>query len=89
MKPFRPGASFFDRNLETGFYSLTHLAQALSAADEGLTPHISIFTTGALQTGDEALPHPEKAMVLGPAGVIPREFPGVTCTWTDVELPSR
>jgi acyl transferase domain-containing protein/thioesterase domain-containing protein/acyl carrier protein len=84
---FRPGASFFDRNLETGFYSLTHLAQALSATDEGLTPHISIFTTGAVQTGGEALPHPEKAMVLGPAGVIPREFPGVTCTWTDIELP--
>ena len=86
---FRPGASFFDRNLETGFYSLTHIAQALASVDNDLAPHIEIFTNGAARTGNEPLRYPEKAMVSGPAGVIPREFPGVTCAWTDIELARR
>ncbi|UWQ92252.1 SDR family NAD(P)-dependent oxidoreductase [Rhodobacteraceae bacterium M382] len=82
---FRPGSSFFDRNLEMGFHSLTHLAQALAGVDMPGGTHLQVFTTGAAQVRAEALPYPEKAMISGPVGVIPREFPGFTCAWVDIE----
>ncbi|MGR3761996.1 type I polyketide synthase [Roseobacteraceae bacterium NS-SX3] len=85
---FRPGSSFFDRNIEMGFASLTALAQELGNAELPQPPHITVFTTGAAQVRDETLPYPEKAMIAGPAGVIPRELPGVTCATADIELPS-
>jgi acyl transferase domain-containing protein/thioesterase domain-containing protein/acyl carrier protein len=84
---FRPGSSFFDRNMEMGFYSLTYLAQALAGAELEHAPHLQVFTTGAAQVRDEPLPYPEKAIISGPLGVIPREVPGMTCASTDVELP--
>ncbi|MFS4582230.1 SDR family NAD(P)-dependent oxidoreductase [Phaeobacter sp. C3_T13_0] len=86
---FRPGASFFDRNLEMGFYALTALGQALAQIDLPHPLHMSVFTTGAAQLRDEALPYPEKAMIAGPVGVLPREIPGLTCATVDVELPTR
>ncbi|MEZ5798317.1 MAG: SDR family NAD(P)-dependent oxidoreductase [Paracoccaceae bacterium] len=74
---FRPGSSFLHRNLEQGFYSLMFLAQAI--AEEGLPGPIRLtaFTTGAAQVKAEPLPHPEKAMILGPLRVAPREVPGL------------
>lgn len=84
---FRPGSSFFDRNLEMGFHSLTALAQELGNIDLPAPLHITVFTTGAAQLRDEPLPYPEKAMIAGPAGVIPRELPGISCTTVDIELP--
>ncbi|WP_425045861.1 type I polyketide synthase [Primorskyibacter sp. S87] len=82
---YRPGSSFHVRNLEQGFYSLTYLAQALSAADLPAL-HMTVFTTGAAQVSEEALPYPEKTMIAGPAGVLPREMPGVTVATVDLEL---
>ncbi len=84
---FRPGSSFFDRNLEVGFYSLTALAQELGTLELPGPLHLSIFTTGAAQFRDEPLPYPEKALISGPAGVIPRELPGLTCSTVDIEMP--
>ncbi|MFK7939703.1 MAG: beta-ketoacyl synthase N-terminal-like domain-containing protein [Roseovarius sp.] len=86
---FRPGSNFFARNLELGFFSLMHLGQSLSHADADNPVHITAFTNGAEQVRDEALPYPEKALIAGPAGVMPRELPGVTCTTVDLELPHR
>lgn len=85
---FRPGSSFFDRNLEMGFYALTALAQELGALELDRPVHLTIFTTGAAQVAAEPLPDPEKALIAGPAGVMPREFPHLTCTTVDIELPS-
>ncbi|OIQ30563.1 MAG: polyketide synthase [Alphaproteobacteria bacterium MedPE-SWcel] len=85
---FRPGSSFFDRNIEMGMLSLTGLGQALAAAEVAEPIHITVFTTGAAQIRGEALPYPEKAMIAGPAGVLPREVPGVTVATCDIELPS-
>ncbi|GGH23137.1 Acyl transferase domain-containing protein [Cribrihabitans marinus] len=84
---FRPGASFFDRNMEQGFLSLTGLAQALGGVDLPERVHLTVVTSGAAEVRGEGLPYPEKAMIAGPAGVIPREFPGVTCATLDIELP--
>ena len=85
---FRAGSSFLHRNLEQGFHSLLFLAQAI--ADENLPRplQMTVVTTGAAQTGREGLPCPEKAMVLGPARVIPRELPGFTVGMLDVVLPA-
>ena len=84
---FRPGSSFLHRTLEQGFYSLMFLAQALAEENLPRPMHLSVFTTGAAQVRDEALPYPEKATLLGPARVIPRELPGVTVALCDLDLP--
>jgi acyl transferase domain-containing protein/thioesterase domain-containing protein/acyl carrier protein len=84
---FRPGSSFFDRNIEMGFASLTALAQELGSLELEQPIHLSVFTTGAAQLTSEPLPYPEKAMISGPAGVIPREFPQISCSTIDIELP--
>ncbi|WP_050930381.1 type I polyketide synthase [Aestuariivita boseongensis] len=82
----RPGSSFFDRNIQHGFYSLLHLMQAMcDAGIEGR--HVTVFTTGAAQVASEPLPYPEKALIAGPAGVAPREFPGLTVSSLDITLP--
>ena len=79
---FRPGSSFFDRNLQHGFHSLLHLTQALGQAD--MTPPVVVVTSGAAQVAGEGLPYPEKAMIAGPAGVAPRELPGLTIATLDL-----
>lgn len=84
---FRPGSSFLHRNLEQGFYSLLFLAQAMAEENLPRPVHLACFTSGAVRVKDEALPHPEKAMVAGPLRVIPRELPGVTCMQVDLALP--
>jgi hypothetical protein len=86
---FRPGSSFFDRNLEMGFYGLTALAQELGNVELPGDLHLTVFTTGAVQVREEALRYPEKAMIAGPIGVIPKELPGMTCASVDIELPKR
>lgn len=86
---WRPGSSFFDRNLEHGFHTLTALGQVLGGMDLPGPVHLTVVTSGAAQVRDESLPHPEKAMIAGPVGVIPREIPGVSCSSLDIELPRR
>lgn len=82
---FRPGSSLFHRWQEHGFYSLLSLAQAFGS--ESAPPfHLLVISSGMQQVDRERLPYPEKATVLGPAKVIPREFPGTTCTSIDVAL---
>ena len=82
----RPGSSFFHRCQEQGFWSLFYLAQAWSGEDAGPL-HIDVITTGAMQVRGEALPHPEKSTIMGPARVIPREFPDLTCAVLDLDYP--
>ena len=84
---FRPGSSFFHRNLEQGFYSLLFLAQAIAEENLPRPMHITVASTGAVQVKSEALADPEKATILGPMRVIPRELPGVTVSTLDVVLP--
>jgi len=83
---FRPGSSFFHRVQEQGFYSLFFLAQAIGGEDLPDDIHIVTLTSGAAQHKDEALPHPEKATIAGPARVIPREFPRLSVSVLDVQL---
>ncbi|MCB9592019.1 MAG: SDR family NAD(P)-dependent oxidoreductase [Sandaracinaceae bacterium] len=86
---FRPGSSLFHHHQERGFFSLFFLAQAL--ADESVPTPLQITTVlnGLLRVDDEAVAYPDKATVLGPTRVIPRELEGVTASVVDVELPRR
>jgi len=82
---FRPGSSFFHRNLERGFYSLFFLGQALSEVNASAPLQITVVTNGMLRVGDELLAYPEKATVLGPAKVIPHEMPNISVRVIDVQ----
>ncbi|MFN6978258.1 MAG: SDR family NAD(P)-dependent oxidoreductase, partial [Gemmobacter sp.] len=84
---FRPGSSFFHRNMEQGFWSLFFLGQAMAEENLPRPIHVTVVTTGAARVRGEALAHPEKAAVAGPARVMPRELPGLTCTTLDIALP--
>ncbi len=73
---------------DLGFYSLFFLAQALG--EEGLpgTLDITAVTNGSQRIDDEQVPYPDKATLLGPIKVMPREFPGVTARLIDLALPA-
>ncbi|MEE9385053.1 MAG: beta-ketoacyl synthase N-terminal-like domain-containing protein [Nannocystaceae bacterium] len=84
---FRAGSTRFHRNQEYGFYSLLSLAQ-VAGVEELSSLHITVVSNGMQRVEDEGLPYPEKATVLGPVRVIPREYPGTTASSIDVELPA-
>lgn len=86
---FRPGSSAFQAHVEQGFYSLLFLGQAI--ASEGLAGpiHMTVVTAGAAQVRDEALRWPEKALIAGPARVMPHEMAGITVSTLDLEPRSR
>ncbi|MBK8012613.1 MAG: SDR family NAD(P)-dependent oxidoreductase [Deltaproteobacteria bacterium] len=83
---FRPGSSFFHRNQEHGFYSLLFLAKALAVDAIPRPLHITCLSNGMQSVGEEPLRWPDKASMLGPVKVIPREFPGITVSSIDVEV---
>lgn len=83
----RVDSSFFQRNLEQGFWSLFFLGQAIGEVGLKPLPHIAVFTSGAAQVRQEPLPYPEKAAVSGPVRVMPHELPGATAALLDVVLP--
>ncbi|TCV70029.1 acyl transferase domain-containing protein [Neorhizobium sp. R1-B] len=87
QETFRSGSNFFHRNQECGFDSLLHLAQALGDAGGTADVHFTLVTNGMHQVGDEPLPYPEKATILGPGLVMPKEMAGVTVKVIDVDLP--
>ncbi|MCW1931254.1 type I polyketide synthase [Pararhodobacter zhoushanensis] len=86
---FRPGSSAFQAHVEQGFYSLLFLGQTIAA--EGLTGpiHTTVITSGAAQVKDEALRWPEKALIAGPARVMPHEMPGMTVSTLDIDPRAR
>lgn len=83
---FRPGSSFFHRNQECGFQSMLHLAQAFGE-HAGAETHVTLVTNGMQRVAGRRVRHPEKATVIGPARVIPRELPGFSVRMIDLELP--
>jgi thioesterase domain-containing protein/NAD(P)-dependent dehydrogenase (short-subunit alcohol dehydrogenase family)/acyl carrier protein len=85
----RPGSSFFHRNQNFGFYSLFYLARALSKS--GIAPggtHLVLLANGVQRIAHELPEFPEKATVAGPCAVIPRELPGMTVSFVDIEHPT-
>lgn len=78
------GKDDFDRHQELGFHSLFLVAQSLGAF-EASPIQMTVVTNGMQRVGNEALPYPDKATVLGPAGVLPKEMTGTTVRLVDLE----
>lgn len=79
--------NFFHQVQERGFYSLLFLGQALGDCVFETPLAIDVVTNHMQAVAGEALAHPEKAAVLGPCRVLPREMPNLSCKSIDVRLP--
>ena len=80
-KEGRNGTDFYQNS---GFYSLLFLCQAIG--ELGITSSIKIGVISNQVHEVDGLEElcPEKATVLGPCGVIPKEFPNITCFNVDL-----
>ena len=77
----------FERMQTLGFYSLIALAQALGGEEPGAPLDIGVVSNQLHGvTGGELL-YPEKATMLGPCRVIPREYLQLTCRNMDFVIP--
>jgi len=73
---------------QLGFYSLLFLAQALGNQQATKPVHIRIVSNNMQDVlGGEGV-YPEKATLLGPFRVIPKEYEQITCSSVDVVLPT-
>jgi hypothetical protein len=73
----------YDQNQHRYFYSLIFAVQAF-AADSNDLRIVCVSSQMQSVPGDVEV-HPEKAVLLGPCKVIPREYPHVRCTSIDLD----
>jgi acyl transferase domain-containing protein len=73
-----------ERALDTGFYSLLFLAQALGSQGRSEPLAWWVASNGACKVESADTPSPEKATLLGPCRVVPQEYPHITCRFVDV-----
>jgi amino acid adenylation domain-containing protein len=78
-----PPAETMDRS----FYSPLYLAQALANQDIA-DIDIALVSNRMQQVSEELVRNPVRAILLGPARVIPKELPGITCCSIDVDFES-
>ena len=84
VEPKASGSSL-EETLNRSFYSPLYLAQAL--ADQDISNSDIGFISNRLQkVSEESIRNPSRAVLFGPARVIPKELPGVTCRSIDVDL---
>jgi len=73
-----------DQTLDSSFYSLLFLAQALGDQDlEGM--EITCVSNGLHSVSGENAFEPARAALLGPVRVIPKELPGTFCRHVDLD----
>src|SRR5579883_1161469 len=73
---------------QPGFYSLLCLAQALGNLHPGPTAiQLEVLSSGLHEVIGADQDWPEKATLLGPSKVIPREYPYIRCR--NIDLPTR
>jgi NAD(P)-dependent dehydrogenase (short-subunit alcohol dehydrogenase family) len=73
---------------DLGFHSLLCLAQALGAAGLKEKSHLAVVSSHLQAVGGEPFRCPEKATLLGPTMVIPREYPNLITASVDVLVPT-
>lgn len=71
---------------QSGFYSLLYLAQMLAKADSEKDNKITVITDNMHCISGETGIYPEKATVLGPCKVIPREIANISCRCIDIRI---
>jgi phthiocerol/phenolphthiocerol synthesis type-I polyketide synthase E len=69
------------------FYSLLFLTQELTEATRVHPAQIVVLSNNMQSVTGNDLLYPEKALLLGPCLVIPREYPHLTCRSLDITLP--
>ncbi|WP_091834465.1 type I polyketide synthase [Marininema halotolerans] len=72
--------------LETGFYSMIHLAKALSALHVIHPLEVTVVTNQMQRVRDNEPVCAEKQTLLAPVKVLPQEYPNVRCRSVDIEL---
>ncbi|HEX5708651.1 MAG TPA: SDR family NAD(P)-dependent oxidoreductase [Pyrinomonadaceae bacterium] len=78
-----------EASTQRGFFSLLFTAQSLGRLNVTHPLKIAVISSGVRQvTGRDEL-SPEKATVLGPVQVIPREYPKVKCQSIDLVVPAE
>jgi acyl transferase domain-containing protein/thioesterase domain-containing protein/acyl carrier protein len=70
------------------FYSLLYLAQAIGAHDISESMILAVVSNDLQSIAGEAAHHPERAVLLGPCKVIPKEFANIRSRAIDIELPA-
>jgi hypothetical protein len=73
---------------EAGFHGLLAFAQALATEDPEANFSLDVMTSSLQRIGGEEEVEPAKALLLGPARVIPREFPNVRSRTIDLVVPA-
>ncbi len=73
--------------MDRSFYSPLYLAQALANQDIA-DIDIALVSNRMQQVSEEPVRNPARAVLLGPARVIPKELPGITCRSIDVDFES-
>ena len=73
--------------LDYSFNSPLYLAQALASQDLS-NIDIAFISNRMQQIAEEPILNPARAVVLGPARVIPKELPGINCLSIDIDLES-
>ena len=66
------------------FDSLLHLARAMQERDFDTPVRLTVVTAGCQSVAGEPVPHPERALALGPCRVIPRELSNVRARMVDL-----
>ncbi len=67
-----------------GFDSLLLLGQAMELNGWDGERALCVATRGVFSTHGEPIPHPERALLVGPVRVLPREMPGLSASLIDV-----
>jgi len=87
-RTFRPGSSFFHRCEEQGFYTLFFLAQALGGEELPEGFRLVVLANDVVGPENDS-PCPEKATIVGPCLVMPRELQGLESVLVDVRPPKK
>ena len=78
-----------DSAKELGFHTLLAFAQAVGNEDPDATFTLDVLTSDLQRIGGERRLDPSKSLLLGPARVMPREYPNVRSRAIDLVVPSR
>ncbi|MGB8688993.1 MAG: alpha/beta fold hydrolase, partial [Microcoleus sp.] len=76
-----------DKAQDFGFYSLLYLAQALGKQNFTDECQLTIVSNNMQEVAGEEWLCPEKATLIGPVKVIPREYSNITCRSVDIVIP--
>jgi acyl transferase domain-containing protein/thioesterase domain-containing protein len=74
-----------EETLDRSFYSPLYLAQALAAQDLAEID-IALVSNHMQQVAEELVRAPARAVLLGPARVLPKELPGISCRAVDLDF---